>query len=52
VIHTFNDEKLNVTLSSGVSEYKENMKVSELVNRADEALYKAKANGKNTFVKA
>ena len=52
IIHTFNDERFNVTLSLGVSEYNNNMTITELVNKADEALYKAKANGKNTVVKA
>lgn len=52
ITHTFNNTTFNVTVSLGVTEYKNGMKSSELVNRSDEALYEAKANGKNTVVKA
>ena len=33
ITHTFNDERFNVTLSLGVSEYNNNMTITELVNK-------------------
>lgn len=41
----------NITASFGVSQLKENEKASEFLKRADNAMYKAKENGKNCVVK-
>lgn len=42
------DEKLNVTISAGVAVYPNDAEtVAELVEKADEALYRAKRSGKN-----
>ena len=38
---------IRVTLSGGVADFKEGMAKEELINLADRALYKAKAEGKN-----
>ena len=43
-------EKLKVTISVGVSEYKENDSVTELLKRADENLYEAKKSGRNRVI--
>ena len=39
-----------VTLSIGVTRYREGESAAELVHRADEAMYRAKANGRNCVV--
>jgi len=39
-----------VRCSIGISEYKENMSIEELINSSDEALYYAKENGRNQTV--
>ncbi|MGN1404638.1 MAG: GGDEF domain-containing protein [Erysipelotrichaceae bacterium] len=46
-----NDVRVNITVSSGiyVNKPKENEKIGDYFNRADEALYNAKANGRNTY---
>ena len=44
------DNKFKITVSVGVSEYKEGMKKYELVKVADDALYKAKREGKNRVI--
>jgi diguanylate cyclase (GGDEF)-like protein len=41
------DNTYDVTVSVGVAEYKRGEGVAELLARADEALYQAKANGRN-----
>ncbi|MFH1338910.1 MAG: diguanylate cyclase [Candidatus Omnitrophota bacterium] len=38
---------LGVTISAGVAAYREGMSKEELISRADQALYKAKSEGKN-----
>jgi len=43
-------EKLKVTISVGVSEYKENDSITELLKRADENLYEAKKSGRNRVI--
>lgn len=40
--------KLNVTVSIGVAQYQAQQTLAELVNAADEQLYKAKHNGRNS----
>ena len=40
-------ERLHVTVSGGVAQYHKNMSLDELIKKADEALYKAKAAGRN-----
>lgn len=44
--HTFTLD-LPVTISMGISEYKDNESADELIKRADDALYMAKENGRN-----
>ena len=44
--HTFTLD-LPVTISMGISEYKDNESADELIKRADNALYMAKENGRN-----
>lgn len=48
-IHTGKKDKIRVstTVSIGVADYREGMKSHELIKAADEALYKAKREGKN-----
>ncbi len=43
----FRDEAVNVTVSSGFAEVKNNEEAGSLFIRADKALYKAKENGRN-----
>ncbi len=45
-----NGSKISVTLSCGVAEHRKTEKPEELVNRADIALYQAKAQGRNQVV--
>ncbi|UCN00773.1 diguanylate cyclase [Sulfurimonas sp. SWIR-19] len=46
------DKKYKITISIGVTEYSEPETREELVKKADEALYKAKQNGRNQVVVA
>jgi two-component system, cell cycle response regulator len=39
--------KLNITISSGIAEYKQNITYKEFIEFADNCLYKAKQNGKD-----
>jgi diguanylate cyclase (GGDEF)-like protein len=39
-----------VTVSIGLSHYRQNIKTDELIKQADEAMYKAKTSGKNKIV--
>lgn len=41
------EKPLDVTISVGIADYKGGMKKYELIKKADEALYRAKADGKN-----
>ncbi|OYV28152.1 MAG: hypothetical protein B7Z82_03400, partial [Halothiobacillus sp. 20-54-6] len=43
----FKDKPLKITLSCGVAEFAPNETSEEVLARADEALYRAKANGRN-----
>ena len=43
----FREESVNITVSAGYAEIKENEEVEELFVRADKALYKAKESGRN-----
>ena len=43
----FEDDRLTVTVSVGVSQLKLNDDIDSLIKRADDCLYKAKANGRN-----
>ncbi len=40
-------EDFGVTISSGVTEYKNSEPIQDTINRADKALYRAKANGRD-----
>ena len=44
---TFNNDILHVTCSFGVAEYCEGESYENVVNRADQKLYKAKESGRN-----
>ena len=43
----FVDNKIKITVSIGIAQYKKGMKKYELIKASDEALYKAKREGKN-----
>jgi PleD family two-component response regulator len=43
----YKGERIDVTVSSGVSERKQHSSLSAVVNSADEYLYKAKNDGRN-----
>ncbi len=47
LLNVENHKVIRVTLSGGVADFKEGMTKEELVNFADQALYKAKSEGKN-----
>lgn len=46
-----NGEKIEITLSGGVSEYRTGEKLDETIARADKALYESKESGKNRITK-
>lgn len=45
-----NEQKVHVTISVGISAYKGNNDINSIVIQADQALYKAKENGRNQVV--
>lgn len=48
ITYTINKNKLNITISLGISQYyKEDKSLDNLLSRADEALYEAKNTGRN-----
>jgi len=48
---TFKDKEISLTATIGVSDYKgEEIKVSDLIKKADKAMYKGKSQGKNIVV--
>lgn len=49
---TFGEQQLKITASFGVATLVENEDLDDLLKRADEALYKAKNNGRNRVVAA
>ncbi len=51
-IFMFNNQKLFITFSAGVATREPNEAMSEVIKRADEAMYKAKKTGKNRVVSA
>ncbi|MFV3037800.1 diguanylate cyclase domain-containing protein, partial [Klebsiella pneumoniae] len=42
--------KLAITMTLGVSQYRENDNIESIVERADKSMYKGKKNGKNQVV--
>lgn len=46
------DESLRVTISAGVTEFRRGEALDETLARADEAMYQAKKEGRNTIVRA
>ncbi|HOP68809.1 MAG: histidine kinase N-terminal 7TM domain-containing protein [Dethiobacteria bacterium] len=47
----YNHREISITVSMGVTSYRPGACVDEIINTADEALYEAKARGKNCIVK-
>lgn len=45
--HEFGPKKIKVTVSFGIAEYKNDATIEAMVKRSDDALYKAKNNGRN-----
>jgi len=46
----WNEHVLNLTISTGVSLYREGEKVEETLSRADAGVYQAKEGGRNKVV--
>ncbi|MFK8069234.1 MAG: GGDEF domain-containing protein [Gammaproteobacteria bacterium] len=44
---SFNDNSISITISLGAAQLKNNEKLEELIERADQALYEAKETGRN-----
>ena len=50
IVHYRDDIKVNVTVTIGVSSYKGNKSIQEMMDDADAKLYYGKRNGKNQVV--
>ncbi len=48
---TYKDETISVTMTFGVEEYKSELLITELINKADDKLYAGKTCGRNMVVK-
>lgn len=48
---TVGDDRQKISISGGISSYKQGMSIDELINDADRKLYQAKKAGKNRIVK-
>lgn len=48
----FNNEKVLITFSAGVTQMIDSDSFSTLIQRADKAMYEAKTTGKNKVIKA
>ena len=46
----FDGQTIKITSSGGVARTNESRNISDLVNRADKRLYKAKKNGRDVFI--
>jgi diguanylate cyclase (GGDEF)-like protein len=46
----YEGQKINITMTFGVSEYDEGSDLKETIKRADQALYKGKECGKNKVI--
>lgn len=49
-VFKFNDININLTVTIGLAQYKDNIKIEEWINNADELLYQGKNSGKNKTV--
>lgn len=47
---TYNELKLSLTITTGLTQYQNNMVIDEWINQADKLLYKGKNSGKNKTV--
>lgn len=47
----YEDEKIQVTMSAGISGWRKGERIEHTISRADQCLYQAKKNGKNQYVK-
>jgi diguanylate cyclase (GGDEF)-like protein len=49
-VFTYNDLTLNLTITTGLKQYQENLDIDEWINQADKLLYQGKNSGKNKTV--
>lgn len=49
-VYSFNQQTFSITATFGIAEYEKDLEVDELINRADQALYNGKSNGRNKVV--
>jgi len=50
--HEYNDGKLSITMSFGISEFEKKLSLDECIHKADQALYIAKNAGRNCCIAA
>jgi diguanylate cyclase (GGDEF)-like protein len=50
IINAFKEENKTITISGGVALYEDNLDEEAFIKKADDNLYKAKANGKNRII--